>query len=189
MTPDPAGALDEMPLDELLALLLRQFKRLLAARAVNLSDSELKALAQAVAHSTLSIHADSVRTALAAIIAESETVLRRWNLTFAESLATGMDAIPGWETTAEFLEIADAKSNAELRIAAGAALAVMLSDLRCAPYLLDVIGHDAGAWDVDAVIARRALLFASGIDGGADDWLEQVRAWLKARRGRDGESH
>lgn len=178
---NPVGALDDMPFDELLAMLLRQFKRLLAARGIDLSDSELKALANAVAASTPSPHAQSVRAALADIIAESENVLKHWNLTFAESLATGMDAIPGWETTAEFLEIANEKSNAELRISAGAALAVALGDLRYARYLLDVTGHDAGAWDVDAVIARRVLLFASGVAGGADGWLAQVNAWLKAQ--------
>ncbi|MFN8449948.1 MAG: hypothetical protein U0521_15520 [Anaerolineae bacterium] len=53
---------------------------------------------------------DALRRALADLIAESEQVLAGWNLTFRQSLDTEIDAIPGWTSTAEFLEIANEKS-------------------------------------------------------------------------------
>lgn len=181
MPHNPAENLLGAPIEDLLIILLRQFKRLLDERRVDLSDSQIKTLARNIADNqpldtTLT---EALRGALTDIIAESEGVLRRWSPSFANSLRTEMETITGWETTAEFLEIANEKSNAELRISAGSALAVALGAQEFAPYLLEVIDYDNGMNDVDAVFARRLLCFAADIDPNAPDWLEQGRAWVE----------
>lgn len=180
---NPVNALEQAPFDELLTILLRQFKCLLAARGVDLSDAELTTLAQSVAarrdlSPDRAEKAAAIRAALVEIVQESEQVLARWTLTFNDSLATGMDAVPGWETTAEFLEIANEKSNAEIRIAAGSGLLGALGDLRYADYLLHLA---AGDYDADTAIARQVLAFVSDTDRTQPGWLDQVRAWLKNR--------
>lgn len=180
MRADPARRAAEAPLDELTALLLRQFKRPLAAQGVNLSDADIAALSAAV-HRAPPPAAAPVRAGLRAAIAESEAVLARWGLTFRQSLQTTMTDIPGWQSTAEFLQIAEEKANAELRIAAGAALLAALGDLAYVPHLLDLIAHDPD--DLDAIIARRVLTLVSGIAPDAPDWAGQVRAWAEQQGG------
>ena len=103
-------------------------------------------------------------------------MLARWNLSFQQSLDTEMKDIPGWESTAEFLDIANEKANAELRISTGAALLTALGDPRHAPELLFVVEH--GADEIDALIARRVLLFASRISPDDPGWLAKLRAWI-----------
>ncbi|MGQ9889180.1 MAG: hypothetical protein ACUVSX_11920 [Aggregatilineales bacterium] len=177
MRPDRAHIYAQAPLADVLGVLLRQFKRLLEARGVALSDAEIKQLAASMAKGVPpDERAAAVGAALNAIVAESLGVLASWNLTFAQSLCTKIAAMPGWETTAEFLALANEKVNAELRIAAGATLAAALGDLRHADLLLALIAHDPD--EVDAVVARRVLTLLSGVDADAPDWLERVRAWL-----------
>ena len=95
---------------------------------------------------------------LAEAIGQSEAVLAQWGLTFQQSLDTPMDKIPGWETTAEFLELANEKVNAELRITLGAALTLaQFGERRFAPYLEYLAAGDYGD---ETVIARRALEFS-----------------------------
>lgn len=158
------AAYERAPLAELLAVLLRQFKRLLATRHIPLTDADATALAnEAAAHlensTPLSERAIAVREALADFVMESEQVLTGWNFTFAQSLETDMNAIPGWETTADFLELAEAKANAELRISTGSALLVALGDNRFAQHLQTLIDRAdrTGETDLDVVIARRVL--------------------------------
>lgn len=178
MSLDRAQSLDDAPFERLLTLLLRQFRRPLASENVTLSEADIANIVQAIINrSPLDDTARTVQAALVKLIGESEWVLGRWNLNFAQSLKTGMDAIPGWETTADFLEIANEKSNAEIRIAAGSALLAALGDLRFAPYLLQVIDHDP--IEPDAIIARRVLSFQSGVDSREADWLVQVKNWLE----------
>jgi hypothetical protein len=180
MRPDPAHIYAEAPLAEVLAVLLRQFKGLLAARGVALSDADVRQVAADMASSApLDARAAAVGAALDAIISESLGTLAGWNLTFAQALSTEMAAMPGWETTAEFLELANEKANAELRIAAGATLHAALGDLRHAALLLALIEHDAH--EVEAVVARRVLALRSGLDADAPGWLAQMRAWLSSR--------
>lgn len=180
MRPDPAHIYADAPLADVLAVLLRQFKRLLEARGVALSDADTRQLAaEMAAAAPPGARAAAVSAALNAIVAESLGVLAGWNLTFPQALSTGMDAMPGWTTTAEFLELADAKANAELRVAAGATLAAALGDLRHAGLLLALIEHDAN--EVEAVVARRVLALRSGTDARAPGWPQQVRAWLSSR--------
>ncbi len=178
--PDRARLAQTAPLEDLLAILLRQFKRPLETLDVTLSSTEAQTLASAIAQQEpASEKAVEVRKALVTLVQESEAVLAGWNLTFQAALETGMEDMPGWETTAEFLEIANTKSNAEIRIATGATLVAALGDFRFGELLLYLAGHDET--DVDSVVARRVLLFASGVDPAAPDWAAQVRAWLDAQ--------
>ncbi len=176
--PDPTAAYQNAPLADLLAILLRQYRRPFASRGLEFTDAEAEALArQMLDRQVPQDQAAAIRAALRALIAESQQVLARWKLSFEQSLDTEIKDIPGWESTAEFLEIANAKSNAELRISTGAALLVALRDLTYAPELLFLVAR--GDDDLDSVIARRVLLFISGINGADPDWLDRLRQWLQ----------
>jgi hypothetical protein len=177
MRPDPILAYQSAPLGDLLAILLRQYRRPLATHGVHLTDAEAEAMARDIAaRAPLDDKATAIRGALLGLIAESVQVLAQWKLTFAQSLDAQMTDIPGWESTAEFLDIANEKANAELRISTGAALLTALGDTRHAPALLALV--ERGEYDLDAVIARRVLLFASGIDGDNPAWMDRLRSWV-----------
>jgi hypothetical protein len=182
MIPDLAGNVENWDFDKLIAILIRQFARPLAAHNVEYSEAQIQEIAHNVATRVQpDDHIKPLRDALINIIQESEQVLGQWNLTFARSLQTPMTDMPGWETTADFLDIANEKVNAEVRISAGASLLTTLGDPRYAPYLLQAIDHDlavSGALDVDAAIARRALLFAADVGSTDADWLAQLRQWV-----------
>lgn len=176
--PDRTSRALTAPLDDLLTIVLRQFKRPLAALGITMTDQDAHSIIRAaLTHEPLSDHAQTVRDGLAALVAESEAVLQRWNLTFQQSLETDMDAMPGWETTAEFIDIANEKSNAELRIANAAALVMLMGDRRYAAHLLYLASRRDQ--DMDTVLAQRVLRFALGVDDEAADWLAQVRARLE----------
>ncbi len=182
--PDRASLASTAPLDDLLTLLLRQFRRPLALHNVDLKDADAQAIAQAIVQrQPPDARAQAVRDALTRLIAESEAVLKQWNLTFEQAMETGMDAMPGWETTSEFLDLANEKSNAEIRIAAGSALVTALGDCRYLPHLLYLAARDDD--DLDTAIARRVLLFQSGVDPAAPDWLARVRAWAEKQQASD----
>jgi hypothetical protein len=165
-------------IEELALILLRQFKRLLTERGADRSDAALKSIASDAAAG----HVDdsAVTAALRQVVDESEAVLGAWGMTFAQSLATGMEEMPGWESTADFLTLANDKVNAELRIAAGSALLALLGDMRYVHHALAVIDHGKDdPEDVDAVIATRALARAGRIDEGAADAIARIRAWVE----------
>ncbi|TVR24892.1 MAG: hypothetical protein EA396_00390 [Anaerolineaceae bacterium] len=184
--PTPAGNAAGWTISELTLILLRQFKRLLAEREVALTDAQMREIAEAVAERRpLPSPAPDIRAALVDVVGGSVARLREWDLTFAASLRTEMtDLTALWQTTADFLDVANEKVNAEIRIGAGSALLALLGDADHADYLLQAIEHDLrvhGDLDVDAVIARRALLHAANIPPEHDDWLEQARAWAGGR--------
>lgn len=181
---DRADQLLAMPLAHLLADLLKQFNKptLLGQRGISLTKSDIDALAQAIAsRQPLPDDAGVIITTLAEIVQESLTELQsRFGFTFAQSLAkSDMSDLGGWQTTAEFLEIANHKNNAELRISAGASLLAFLGDARYADELFTVIHYDSGLGDVEAVIARRALSFYAHVDFDAKDWEQLIRAALE----------
>jgi hypothetical protein len=156
--PDRGQTLANAPLEDLLTILLRQFKRPLASKGVSITDADAVQIASAVSKGDAETETQrAIRTALVDLIAESEGVLAQWNLSFEQALDTPMDALPGWETTADFLEIANDKSNAELRISAGAALLLALGDDRHAGKLAFLVQRDPN--DTDAQIAARMLAF------------------------------
>ncbi len=177
---NPAEQLLSLPVDGLVLELLKQFQRLLAERNVSLTTDEMKEISRlAASHEALPGKVAAIQAAMVQIVQESVTVLsERFGFTFVQSLATDMNSIGGWETTADFLEIANHKSNAELRISAGSSLLALLGDARFAEALFAVIAADAGAQDVDATIARRALAHYAHVDATAPDWETQVRAAL-----------
>ncbi len=163
MLPERHSAFEDAPFTELLAILLRQLRRPLASQGVTISDADADALAQAIAaRAEPDSTVEAIHAALLALVADSEAVLAQWNLTFAQSLDAQMNDIPGWESTAEFLDIANEKANAELRISTGAALLVALGDPRYVPLLRLLVerASDGNVADPDDIIARRVLAFA-----------------------------
>lgn len=156
MRTDRAEALNNAPLDDLLIILLRQYKRLLAEHGIELTEAGIKHIAQGIMQrSDPDSHAIAVREVLIQFVTESEAVLGRWNLTFEQSLKTTMNEMPGWESTSDFLEVANEKANAELRIASASALIAALGDLRYSAYLQQTIEHDPD--EFESVVARRIL--------------------------------
>lgn len=180
--PNPADALRTAPIEDLVVILLKQYKRLLADRGLDLSTPAMTRIGAATAtHAPLTADATKLIDIVATLVQESITELdTRFGLTFAEALAADMNTIGGWETTSDFLEIANHKSNAELRISSGSSLLAFLSDTRHADELFITIAADASANDVDATFARRALSHAAQIAPDADNWEAQVRAALAA---------
>jgi hypothetical protein len=155
---DPAETFATLSIGELLTVLLKQMKRPLASVGVTIADDEAKRCVQSRIEGRWQ-EPPGLLQGLAAAIKESEAVLARWGLTFQQSLDTPMDKIPGWETTAEFLELANEKANAELRITLGAALTLALGGERgFVPYLEHLA---AGEYGDETVIARRVLAFSN----------------------------
>jgi hypothetical protein len=148
------------PLDELLAVLLRQFRRLLLGKGLPLSDADTAEIAAAIVQRhPPDERLQRLRAALVALVEESETVLSGMGLGFAQSLRAEMTDVRGWETTADFLALAEQKANAELRISTGSALLVLLGEQRFSEHLDAVIARAAetGQPDLDSIIAERAL--------------------------------
>ena len=175
---NPAKALEQAPLNDLILELLKQFKRLLAERNVELTHNAMQTIAQQAASGQDVPQRAELQAALRDIVAESVQVLQeRFDLNFAQALAT--PSVDGWQTTAEFLELHNIKSNAELRISAGATLLALLGDAHHAGHLLTVIRQDAGTNDVDAVFARRGLSHLTGVALNTPDWLTHVQAALQ----------
>ncbi len=163
MTPtNPTESLNDAPFAELITILLRQLRNLLNERGVKLSNEDIQAVAQALENREAHPHIPAIQDAMKHLVNESLDLLQaRWGYSFAQSLQADMSDIGGWETTEEFLDIANHKSNAELRVSAGSALLVALGDSSYQPYLMTVIDHDAGLNDVDAVLAKRVLAHAN----------------------------
>ncbi len=170
-----AAAYENAPLEDLLTVVLRQWKRPLAAHHLQITDAEAAEMAAAIVRHEPDPRLSALSTALQALAAESEALLAGWNLTFAQSLDAEMSAVPGWESTAEFLEVAEQKTNAELRISTGAALLVAMGEKSYAPFLAALVERDV--IDLDSAIARRVLLFASGVDASDPDWLKVAEQW------------
>lgn len=175
---DPIHTFDSAPFDELLSVLLRQLKRPLGTQGFKLTDSDAQRLAQERVRGQTPEGTVELLAALAGLVRESQTVLAGWGLTFQKSLAADLSSIGGWQTTAEFLDIANEKSNAELRITLGAALGLVFGGNKT--YVPDLLFLARGDYGDESVIACRALSFAAGIEADAPDWLAQVRAWSKA---------
>jgi hypothetical protein len=158
MPPNRLAAFQTAPLSELLAVILRQLRRPLTAYGFDLTESMAAEIAASISSRQPHDQMPPLREALVHLVAESLAVLDQWGLTFPSALDTPMDAIPGWTTTAEFLALAEAKSNAELRIALGAILLYMLGDHRHAEIVQWLADRaDNPAADFDSILARRIL--------------------------------
>lgn len=177
---NPQQALLHAPIGELVVLLCKQFYRLLLERHITLTTHDMQALAQSVRPAQI-VGTRDLHDALWAMVGESVQELEaRFGLSFAQSLARSMDAIGGWETTAEFLELANHKSNAELRIASASSLLAFLGNAVGVAYLLAIVAADAGVEDVEAMIARRALCHVYAVDTHDGAWLDRVRFYWEA---------
>jgi hypothetical protein len=175
---NPSEELKKLPQETLLADLLKQVNKpsLLGARGIQLSKEEIDRIA-----ATSKADKD-LRDALLDIVEESLHELKeRFGFSYAESLKTqDMNVIGGWETTAEFLELANHKSNAELRISLGASLLAFFGDKRAAKHLFTLIEIDAGLNDVDALIGKRALSHYAKIELDNPDWEAKVTEALSS---------
>ncbi|MDQ7024410.1 MAG: hypothetical protein Q9P44_02505 [Anaerolineae bacterium] len=184
---DRTDQLRQIPLQHLLPDLLRQFNKptLLGKHGIEVSKIMMDSIAEAVANrEALPDIVAEINEAMSQIVQESMDDLKsRFEMSFAESLSkTDISDIGTWETTAEFLEIANHKNNAELRISAGTSLMVFLGDVRHADTLFTVIKHDNGLDDVDALIAKRALAHYTQIpldSIDSDEWQKGVRQRLE----------
>jgi len=175
---DREQALNDAPLSDLLVILLRQYKRLLSERGIELTEASIQTLAYQMAEGAPPDE-PAMRTALIDMVEESVAVLARRDMTFAQALETDMADVPGWTTTAEFLEIANEKGNAELRISSASALLAALGDLRYADYLLTAITHEPH--EIETAAGRQILSHAAGIVPNAHNWTTLVHNWLQQR--------
>lgn len=151
MLPDRGAIYRSAPLNDLIALLLRQLRRPLEAVGVAVADAD----ADAVATALLSGQAEmTLLDGLRGLIADGQSVLAGFGLeSFQEAIETPMDRVRGWETTADFLHIAAEKTNAETKIAAAIILLVASGDR---VYLADFQAIAARATDEpDVLIAKR----------------------------------
>lgn len=173
---NPSDELKKLPQAILIADLLKQVNKpsLLGARGIQLSKEDIDRIA-----ATSEADKD-LRDALLDIVEESLHELKeRFGFSYGESLRSqDMSVISGWETTAEFLELANYKVNAELRISLGASLLAFFGDKREAEHLLTLIEADAGLNDVDALIAKRALSHYAKLDLDSPDWEAKVKEAL-----------
>lgn len=174
---DRAQTFANAPIEDLLSVLLRQLKRPLATQGFKLTDAEANRMASERVAGKVPQRSIELVAALETIVEESEAVLAGFGLTFQTSFDADMSTLGGWETTAEFLDVANEKGNAELRITLGAALDMaFVGDDRYAPYLLFLA---AGDHEDETVIAKRILAFVTDIPvDNNPNWLNQVRAWL-----------
>lgn len=182
LPPTGTSAFETAPMDQVIDAMLRQFKRPLATFDIMLPPSLVKQIAQAVAErEPLPFEAHNVRNGLVRAVIESRSVLAQWDLNFEQSLRTTMDTMPGWETTVEFLDIANRKSNAELRIATGSALLLALGEQRFIDVLFFLL-ENPKLDEISTIMARRVLAFVSETEANVDDadWLRQVRLWASA---------
>ena len=180
MTPtNPASQLQEQPIADILRILLLQFQNLFSEHGLETPNSDIPTLARVIADGQVATpQFDQMRAILKQLISASEKLLQeKWGWSFAESFTTPQ--IPHWETTAELVEFANEKNNAELRISAGSSLLVALGEKDSAIYLLTVIEHDGGVNDADAVIAKRVLQHISGIDTRTQAGIDQLKEWLQ----------
>ncbi len=171
---DRAQTFENAPMADLLGILLRQMRRPLTTHGWHMTDTEAVRIAQERVENGKLADVELVKAIIEAV-KESQDVLTKMGLTFEQSLDADMNTIGGWTSTAEFLELANEKSNAELRITVGAALALVFGERQFVASLLYLAGGDYGD---ETVIARRVLSFASGVAPDAANWLALVRQWV-----------
>lgn len=174
MSDERAQTFENAPIGDLIGILLRQMRRPLGTHGFHMTDTEAVRLAHERVEKGTMENPDLLRAVVEAV-KESQAVLDKMGLNFEQSLDADMNSIGGWTSTAEFLELANEKSNAELRITLGAVLALILGDRGFVSSLLYLAGGDYGD---ETVIARRILSFASGVSPDAVNWLAQVRQWV-----------
>lgn len=167
---------------ELMLMLLRQFRNLLAEQGAEYDDTTLRQLVDD--ESFLARERHKLISAMRGIVDESVGFLQTWDLTYSQSLQTDMNDLAHlWSSTADFLDVANQKNNAELRINGGSALLGLLGVAEDAPYLFATLEADLqyAELDIDGAIARYVLCQLAGVAVDDADWLGQVQAWMSDR--------
>ncbi len=158
MASSPREKLNKAPISEVLLMLLSHLRAALADAGLALSGDANRELAGALASGDPHPSREALITHLTALVDGSLNALQAGrDLDFAAALGAEASALGAWETTAEYLELANKKAELETRIVTGSALLVAAGRDEYARYLWDVIAHDAGAMDVDAMVAGRVL--------------------------------
>ena len=176
LIPSRAQTFATAPMQDILYVVLRQLRRPLASKGVDISDAEAQNLAAArIAGEALA--RPELIAALLAVIEESEAVLAALGLTYVKSLDTDMATLGGWETTADFIDLAERKSNAELRITLAAGMALAYGqEQRYLRYLMHTAKGDYGD---ETSIAFRCICFAAGVESTQSDALQMSEARLQ----------
>lgn len=178
LIPSRAQTFASAPMQDILYVVLRQLRRPLASKNVEISDAEAQSLASARMAGE-SLARPELIAGLIAVVEESEKVLAALGLTYSQSLDTDMTTLGGWETTADFIDLAERKSNAELRITLAAAMALAYRhERRYLPYLLHTAAGDYGD---ESSIAFRCVCFAAGVEPTQADALEKSEARLQSQ--------
>ncbi len=179
MSSEALEKLAQAPLQEILDLLFRQLEGALTRRDQSLGAKPSRDLIAALAAGETPGSVNALAVVLISIVEDKLKMLRDLlSVDFAGSLAADITQGADWESTADLLSIANEKAGAEQAILIASALLVACGKSEYASYLIDAIEADAGALDVDAVIARRILLHVGAIDSINADTPAQARAWL-----------
>ncbi len=179
MPKSSASQINNLPYSNVLLILLDSLRPALLARSISLGADDARDLAAALLDGREYEPAAMLDATVAKLVEARLLLLREsWGLDFATALRSDLADIGSWQSTAEFLELANAKAEAETQIALGSALLAALGRHEYANNLLDLIAFDAGEDDVDTQIAKRVLLRVSGVDGADTDWLAQIKRWL-----------
>ena len=157
--PTRQSAFENAPMQDLMDVLLRQFTRPLASVGIELDTTTINQVAQDVAEGrSLDNTGETICVGLTRVVKTSEDWFTEKGFTWERSMATEMGDMPGWETTAEFLELANEKSNHELRIAGASALLVAMGADSYKDRLL-FLAANPHLDEVSAVMATRILEF------------------------------
>lgn len=165
MSTDNLRKLVQAPLVEVVNLLLRQCAPWLEAAGKSLDVAQCRDLAIELASDDATAAAAPLIDNLKALVDSDLTqVLELWRSSFREFLAMDVADIGDWQSTADLLDLANDKAELEQRIVILSALLVICGKREYGAYLLEVIEFDDGVMDLDAVIARRALMTISGVE-------------------------
>ena len=150
--------LNSAPVSEVLLMLLSHLRSALADAGLALSGAANQELAAALANGDPHPSREALIKTLTALVDDSLKALQAgWGQDFAAALGAEVSGPSAWETTAEYLALANQKAELETRIVTGSALLVAAGRGEYAMHLQDVIKQDAGALDVDAIVAGRIL--------------------------------
>lgn len=158
MSATTRDTLNNAPIHEVLRMLLSHLRADLIDAGLALSGDAIPELAGALASGEPHASRKALKRTLTLLVNDSLDALQAgWGLDFAAALGAEAGALGPWETTADYLELANNKAELETRIVTGSALLVTAGRGEYAKFLLEVIKHDAGALDVDAIVANRIL--------------------------------
>ena len=167
MSATPRETLYRAAIGDILLILLSHLRAALAADGLALSGDAQRELSRALASGDPHADRETLIANLTALVDEGLQKLKAgWGQDFAAALHADISAPGAWETTAEYLELANEKAELENRIVTGSALLVAAGRGEYARYLQDVIAHDAGAMDVDATVASRVLQHTGAVGPG-----------------------